>query len=73
MLSINRADKEDHQLEDSKHQSVLRSASSFPLGLQIETQVTKRRSLGQKWMQQVFPQRRNMASYSLSTTEVFKY
>jgi hypothetical protein len=48
MLSIYRANKEDDQLEDSKHQSVLRSTGSFPLGLQVLTQLTKIRSFIQK-------------------------
>jgi hypothetical protein len=48
MLSIYRADKEDNQLEDAKHQSILRSAGSFPFSLQIITQVTERRSFIQK-------------------------
>jgi hypothetical protein len=48
MLSIYRANKEDNQLEDAEHQSVLRSTGSFPLGLQVLTQVTKRPSFIQK-------------------------
>jgi hypothetical protein len=48
VLSIYRADKEHNQLEDAEHQSVLRSAGSFPLGLQIKIQVTKRHSFSQK-------------------------
>jgi hypothetical protein len=44
MLSIYRANKEDNQLEDAEHQSVLRSTGSFPLGLQVLTQVNKRPS-----------------------------
>jgi len=48
MLSIYGADKEDDQLEDAEHQSVLRSTGSFPLGLQVLTQVTKLPSFIQK-------------------------
>jgi len=48
MLSIYRANKEDNQLEDAEHQSVLRSTGSFPLGLQVLTQVIKCRSFIQK-------------------------
>lgn len=48
MLSIYRANEEDNQLEDAEHQSVLRSTGSFPLGLQILTQVTKRPPFTQK-------------------------